>query len=134
MDAAELAGLDLVADLNAADRDRVAAAAERRSFAAGQEILREGEVGDAFYLILSGRVAVSRAGASLATLHEGTFFGELGALDAGPGYAMARAATVRAESDVEAAVIPGERLTPLLVTMPALRSRIYDTLEQRSPD
>lgn len=43
----------------------------------GTVILEEGERSDAFYLLLEGRVAVSRAGVQLATLTAGDLFGEI---------------------------------------------------------
>lgn len=49
---------------------------------AGQTIIREGEAGDKFYLIRTGRVAVRRSSHAepLAILEEGDFFGEMALL------------------------------------------------------
>lgn len=80
----ESAGADLVARVT------------RVSHSAGSVILAEGTLSTDFFLILEGTVETVRGGEVLATLEAGSFFGELGAQDAGPGYAMARNATVRA--------------------------------------
>lgn len=53
---------------------------------AQQTVIREGEAGDKFYLIRTGRVAVQRAAQSqpLAILKEGDFFGEMALLTGQP--------------------------------------------------
>ena len=53
---------------------------------AHQTVIREGEAGDKFYLIRTGRVSVQRAAQSqpLAILKEGDFFGEMALLTGHP--------------------------------------------------
>lgn len=55
-------------------------------FAAGQTVIREGEVGEKFYLIRTGEVAVRRGGdtRAIARLGEGDFFGEMALLTGQP--------------------------------------------------
>ena len=86
---------------------KIAEIVEIEEYAPGDEIIREGEIGDALYVIESGEVEiikqVSGAGTkkiatlsgeiSLISQHEGGFFGEMALLDTEP-----RSATVRAES------------------------------------
>lgn len=43
----------------------------------GTVVIEEGERGDAFYLLIEGRVQVTRSGAQLATLTAGDLFGEI---------------------------------------------------------
>src|SRR5581483_1709400 len=47
---------------------------------AGVNVLREGEIGDACYLIAAGSVRVTKAGVELAVLGPGSFFGEFAVL------------------------------------------------------
>jgi len=47
-------------------------------------IARQGEIGTAFFIVVSGRVRVVRDGAAVAHLGPGEFFGELSILDGGP--------------------------------------------------
>jgi putative ABC transport system ATP-binding protein len=56
------------------------------TFAPDQRVIREGDVGDKFYLIRKGSVAVRRGGSAqpLATLVEGDFFGEMALLTGEP--------------------------------------------------
>jgi serine/threonine-protein kinase len=66
-----------------------------QTFAAGEAIVREGEVGDAAYMIVSGRCRVYRTvdgrQETLTTMEAGSVFGEMALLLAEP-----RAATVEA--------------------------------------
>lgn len=71
---------------------------EARQFVTGEVLVHEGDVGDEMYFLTKGQVEVLRGDPPerLATLREGSFFGELAILKDGP-----RAATIRALTDVE---------------------------------
>jgi CRP-like cAMP-binding protein len=60
-------------------------------FAAGSDVVREGDRGDAYLIVGSGQVAVSQAGRELGELGPGEGFGEIALLHEVP-----RTATVRA--------------------------------------
>lgn len=87
--------LALFAELDDAGRRRLGDLALRRSFAAGEAIIAEGEYGESLYVLESGRVTVqARSGAQLDELTAGrldAFFGEMCLLDLEP-----RSATVKA--------------------------------------
>src|SRR5439155_4222223 len=55
---------------------RIAQVAAVRDVAEGAEVVREGEPGDAFFVILRGGARISRGGSAVATLDAGDFFGE----------------------------------------------------------
>jgi CRP-like cAMP-binding protein len=70
-----------------------------RDFRAGQVVIKEGDPGDAFFVVASGQVLVSRRNEEgrpvlLARLREGAFFGEMAMLQR-----TRRTATVTAEVD-----------------------------------
>jgi serine/threonine-protein kinase len=60
----------------------------------GQEIVREGEIDDTFFIILSGKVRIRRGGRKIAEIGSGECFGEM-AYIAG----QARTATASAKTD-----------------------------------
>jgi cAMP-dependent protein kinase regulator len=86
---AALAAVPFLAGLDAAARADVAAAMRERRVAAGEVVIREGEEGDFFYLVASGRFAASVAGAPAREYAGAGHFGELALLHDCP-----RAATV----------------------------------------
>jgi CRP-like cAMP-binding protein len=78
--------------------------AERVQVEKGDVLAREGRTGREFFLILSGKVAVTQGGRHVDTLGPGSFFGEVIATNLGP-----RHATVTALSAVDVLIIgPGE--------------------------
>jgi CRP-like cAMP-binding protein len=99
----------------------------RVSHPAGEVVLAQGTLSTDFFLILEGTVEIVRGGEVLATLEAGSFFGELGAQDAGPGYAMARNATVRALTSVELGVLDEEAFTTVFRSVPQFRDAVHAT-------
>ena len=51
-------------------------ASDWRDYEAGEEIVREGEMDDRFYIIVNGAVSVEASGTEIGTLDEGDCFGE----------------------------------------------------------
>jgi HlyB family type I secretion system ABC transporter len=98
-------------------------------FPFGSVIVREGEVADALYLLVSGRARVLKQGESgeevpLGLLQPGDSFGEMGLLDGAP-----RSATVRASSDVVALRLDRSIFEALLRVHPEIR--VYFELQSK---
>lgn len=72
-----LRGLDIFAPLPLATVENLAIHARTEFVPAGAQIIRRGEIGDRFYAILEGEVAVRRADGSTVTEAEGDYFGEI---------------------------------------------------------
>ena len=90
--AAALSGVPLFAGISADSMERLAAVTGEQDFAAGQFIVRQGQVGTGLYVILSGSVKVLRGADELAKLGPGDFFGELSVIDQQPRNASVQAA------------------------------------------
>jgi MFS family permease len=88
-----LQGVPMFARLPMTALERLAEAMRPVSFAPGSDIVREGEKGNSYLIVGSGRVAVSQRGARIAELDAGEGFGEIALLHDVP-----RTATVRAIS------------------------------------
>jgi hypothetical protein len=87
-----LQNLPMFAPLPLAVTDLLAAEVEPRQFPAGAVVMREGEAGDHFHLIVDGAAAVSVQGVPRPSLQRGDCFGEIALLRDIP-----RTATITAE-------------------------------------
>jgi CRP-like cAMP-binding protein len=72
------------ADLSKQDLKSIAKASRERKYAGGDTIVKKGEPGVGFYLILDGAVEIKSEGTTLAKLGPGQFFGEMSLLDNQP--------------------------------------------------
>jgi CRP-like cAMP-binding protein len=89
-----LGQVPLFADLPSRHRKRLADRMEEHRFMEGASVVRYGDVGDTFYVIVEGEARVQGpSGRVLNRLRPGEFFGEISLLDGGP-----RTATVVAET------------------------------------
>ena len=87
--------IELFSRIPGDDLARVAFLAEEVSFEPGEVVFQEGELGDALYLILSGKARIVREKTVLAEVGEKEVFGEMALLDSQP-----RSATVTAVSEL----------------------------------
>jgi CRP-like cAMP-binding protein len=96
-------------------------------FSPGATIVREGDHHAALYVIRSGHVRVEKSSAGfpleLARLGPGEMFGELSFIDG-----SAAGADVVADDVVEAYVLDGQMLDPLLRKYPAIYGRLFRSL------
>ena len=100
----------------------------RQLFSAGQIVCQENDVGDSFYIILTGSVEVfsQRAEKYIATIHAGEFFGEISLLLGTP-----RSATVRTLEDSILFVVRRNDLQQLLIAHQELADEIATKLSER---
>src|SRR5687768_1820789 len=68
---------------------RVLSATDVASVQKGEIVLKEGEAGDAMYVVLSGKVKLEKAGESIAEFAKGAHFGEVSLIDKAPRSATA---------------------------------------------
>jgi len=91
-----LGNVPMFAALPVAAKEQLARSLARVEARKGQQIMREGDAGDRFYIVGRGRLAVTREGRPLRDLGAGDSFGEIALLRDVP-----RTATVTASEDVE---------------------------------
>ena len=120
----------LLSRMTAPQIERIAAAGELEQFHPGEEIVSEGSLGDALYLVLTGQVEVSKHGHPLASLTPGEFFGEMSLVEPAP-----RSATVLAVEESFVFRLPYFALQNLLEQDPiafnAVLVQVVKTLSER---
>jgi len=99
-----------------------------RTFANGTPIMKAGEVADGLAFVLKGKIAVRQGGAvshrePIVTHGPGSFLGELAQLSDRPALVDANA-----EGEVEAIIVPAQRLRDVLVQEAELGERIMRAL------
>ena len=94
---AELRGLSCFANLSTAQLWELLDGGAWVSFAPGEQVMRQGEVGDSFYAISSGQVDIVKDERLVNTIGRGSYFGEVALLMEVP-----RTATVTARTPVRA--------------------------------
>jgi MFS family permease len=92
--------LPMFAPLDEPTVERLANGARTRSVAAGEVVVRAGEVGDSFYVVSEGTFEVTADGAARVFLVPGDFFGEIALLRAVPRTATVQATTAGAVVEV----------------------------------
>ncbi len=127
----------LVRALATLTQDQLAEVARRvkpQVYPRGADIVRQGETGDKFYILVEGMVDVlfEQAGGGRVLVNQlrpGNYFGEMALLGNG-----IRAATVRAagEGEVKVVALDNAAFTGLINDSPALREEMKRIVEQRA--
>ncbi len=92
----------------------------------GEPIVREGDAGESFIVLVSGTAAVDRGGHQVRVLAAGDFLGELSLVDGGP-----RTATVTARGPVRALEVSRGDFRRLFEEFGAVRLDILTALTAR---
>ena len=104
----------------------IASVAQESCFQPAQIIVTQGTPGQAFYLILSGRVEILRDGVSLGAFGSGDFFGEMSLLDSAP-----RSATIRAIEATSCLMLSSWDFKALLERHPSIAIKLLEVLSRR---
>src|ERR687888_1897499 len=92
-------------------------------FAAGEDLVREGDEGDSFLVIVEGRARVVQNGDTLRDLGPGDYLGEIALIDGGP-----RTATVTALEPIRALVVERSDFRRLIDDFSAVRFHVLTAL------
>ncbi len=131
MDIDVLKRIPLFSELSDKELEKVSQVATRQKYHKDNLILIEEEVGSTMFIILSGRVKISRISDDgreviLSILNDGDFFGEMSLLDG-----QTRSANVTAIEESELLVIRREEFLQLLHDFPQIAINLLKELAQR---
>ena len=118
----------LFAGLSKRELTRVASIADEIDFRAGKVLIREGERGREFFILIAGTAEVRRAGKLLATPTAGDFFGEIALVSK-----LARVATLTTTSEVRALVMNERDFHALLRQSPQIALKVLEAVACRLP-
>lgn len=131
MDSQVLKQIPLFSELSDRDLEKIFQVASRQRYHKDNIILIEEEVGSTMFVILSGRVKISRISDDgreviLSILSDGDFFGEMSLLDG-----HTRSANVTAIEESELLVIRREEFLQMLKEFPQIAINLLKELAQR---
>ncbi len=108
------------------DLGLIARYADELTVDADQVIVKEGDAGREFYVIVEGKAAVSRGGREIATLGPGSYFGELSLLDG-----QKRDATVTTATPADLLVVGTREFATLLEDVPQITRKLLAGMARR---
>jgi cAMP-dependent protein kinase regulator len=121
----------ILSTLTKYERSKIADALETQKYPAGTTIIKEGDVGEAFYLLESGEAEAHKVGAQNPVKHytKGDYFGELALLNDAP-----RAASVISKTEVKVATLGKDGFQRLLGPVESIMRRTkYEGVEEIDP-
>jgi len=121
-----LKGVGIFSECAGEQLGELAVVADEVDRAPGAEIIREGDVDNSLFVLVDGRVQVSKSGQPIAELGAGEVFGELALLDPAP-----RNASVTALTDTTILRIDAEPFGDILDENPEISRAILRVLTRR---
>ena len=117
------------AHVSGEDLAALARVAEVETYPAGQLVFREGDMGDALYVVVRGKIGIERGGERLATLGPGEAFGEMAVLDEVP-----RSGSAVVEEETEVLRIGSEEFYEMLHEQVEIAEGVIRMLTRRLRD
>jgi CRP-like cAMP-binding protein len=118
--------IPLFSRLSRKELEQVASLADEIDFPANKEIIREGERGREFFVLLDGGADVIRSGHRIAHLAKGDFVGEIAVIARIP-----RTATVTTTEPTRALVVTDQALRNLLRKMQNMQLKVLQAVAER---
>lgn len=123
---AELKDVPFFSSLSKRELTTVAQQMEEIEIPEGKQLVREGDFGHEFFLIVDGTAEVVRGGARIAERGPGEFFGEMALLEE-----ERRTATVTAKSPMRVLVMTRQDFRALDRTAPEIHATVAEAIEAR---
>ena len=121
-----LQAVPLFASCSRTELERIASLADELDLADGAALIREGERGREFLVIVNGTVRVTKGGKKIRDLGSGDFIGEVALVSDVP-----RTATVTATSPVRLLVVTDRAFRGLIEEMPSIATKVLQSLGER---
>jgi CRP/FNR family cyclic AMP-dependent transcriptional regulator len=121
-----IAEVPLFAKCSKREMAKIASVADELDIYAGKVLIREGQRGSEFFVLIDGNVDVTARGKWVRTLRSGEFFGEIALISDVP-----RTATVTASTPLHVLVITRRSFMRLLEESPQIQQKVLRTLADR---
>ncbi len=121
-----LEGVEVFAECDVDDLAAIAAVAREQAFKAGDRVYREGDPGDALYVVIEGETEARRNGEIVMTTRAREAFGEVSLFDGAP-----RVTEVVAKTDTRTLVIDRRDFLDLLADRPELLTGVFRVLSRQ---
>jgi CRP-like cAMP-binding protein len=121
-----LKGIPLFSGCNKRELAEISMITDEIELPAGTILIREGELGRQFFVLVAGSVDVRQKGRKLPTRGGAGFFGEISLLSNSP-----TTATVTATSPIHALVITPQSFRGLLARSPRIQLKVLSALAER---
>jgi CRP-like cAMP-binding protein len=121
-----LAKVPLFSGCSKRELQEVAALADELDLSEGTVLIKEGERGREFFVIVDGTVAVSRNGRRISTLGGGDWIGEIALVSDVP-----RTATVTTTSPVRLLVVTDRAFSGLIKRSPSIALKVLASVAER---
>jgi CRP-like cAMP-binding protein len=113
----------LLAGLGRGDIEEVGRLADEVDLKADHVLMREGDLGREFFVIIEGEVRVDRGGRQLATMGPGQFFGDIALVTERP-----RTATVTTITPCRLLVVGHREFHQLMDQYPSIRMSVLESM------
>ncbi len=121
-----LQAVPLFASCSKTELERIASLADELDLADGATLIREGERGREFLVLVNGTVSVTKNGKKVRELGSGDIIGEIALISDVP-----RTATVTATSPVRLLVVTDRAFRGLIEEMPSIATKVLQSLGER---
>lgn len=119
----------LLAGLGRRDLEEVGRLADEVDVRPGHVLMREGDPGREFFVIVDGTVRIDRGGETIRTMGPGDFVGDIALVTERP-----RTATVTAETPARLLVVGHREFHSLLDQFPSIRLSVLESMALRLRD
>jgi CRP-like cAMP-binding protein len=116
----------LFANCSKKELRKIASIADEIDFRAGKVLIQEGKPGREFFVLVEGKVDISRKGTTIDTCEAGDFFGEVALLSDAP-----RNATITATTPIVVLVLTDRNFRTLLAATPEIQRKVLTALADR---